>query len=64
MNNLVIITYKSTGDQKLYTGDCGLVCKGNKFAVVRGPFKTPVFNGSRDDFFVDIESLDDDDDDF
>lgn len=61
MNNLVIITYKSTGDQKLYTGDYGLMCKGNKFVVVHGPFKTPVFNGSRDGFFVDIESLDDDD---
>ena len=64
MNNLVIITHKSTGEQKTYTGDYGLKCNGDMFVVQSGPFKASVFAGRRAEFFVDIESLDGDGDDF
>lgn len=64
MNNLVIITYKETGEQKTYFGDYGLISNNERFIVYHGPFKAPVFIGCRNDFFVGIESLDGDGDDF
>ena len=63
MNNLIVITHKRTGEQKLFTG--GLLLKSNDrvFGVRQmiGVASVLVARFDRKLYFADIEDLDDED---